>query len=224
MKTKLIKSNSSDLIIFLAGWGCDDVQFKNITCSKNLLLCWNYSDLQFYFDFQPYRQVDLIAYSAGVFVSSLIKNKLPRLNTRIAINGNVKIFDENFGISKSALNFMQNLNLDNYMDFRRKFLVNSEEELEDFNKNSSVRTFESCEKELKALQKIYAENKQTFDYDVAILSENDKVFTPNHQKEYYNDKYIELKNNAHNVFYTFKSFDSIIDFVNKHERFLHIKK
>mgnify|MGYP004627497003 CR=1 FL=1 len=212
MKTKLIENNSTDLVIFLAGWGCDDVQFKNITCTKNLLLCWDYFDLEFDFNFSSYKQIDLIAYSAGVFVSGLIQGKLPKLNSKIAINGNVKIFDEYFGISKFALGFMHNLNLDNYMDFRRKFLVNSEEELKDFNKNSSVRTFESCENELKALQNYYAKYKPTFKYDVAILSENDKVFVPNHQKEYYKNKYVELKNNAHNVFYTFKSFDSIIDF------------
>lgn len=215
MKTKLLKNNSTDLIIFLAGWGCDDVQFKNIKCSKDLLLCWDYSVLDFDFNFTPYKNIDLISYSAGVFVIGLIQSKLPKLNYKIAINGNLKIFDEYFGISEPALNFMQNLNLNNYMDFRRKFLVNSEEELEDFNKNSSIRTFESCEDELKALQNYYAEYKPNFDYDIAILSENDKVFTPSHQKKYYNNKYIELKNNAHNVFYTFKTFDSIIDFAKR---------
>ncbi len=217
MKTKLIKNNSSDLIIFLAGWGCDDFQFKNITCSKNLLLCWDYSDLKFDFNFSQYKQIDLIAYSAGVFISGIIQNKLPKFNLKIAVNGNVNIFDEHFGISKSALNFMQNLNLDNYMDFRKNFLVNSKEELEDFNKNSSVRTFESCESELNALQRYYTEYNPTFDYDVAILSENDKVFIPSHQKEYYKNKYVELKDNAHNIFYTFKSFDSIINFVKAQE-------
>lgn len=215
MKTKLLKNNSTDLIIFLAGWGCDDVQFKNIKCSKDLLLCWDYSVLDFDFNFTPYKNIDLISYSAGVFVIGLIQSKLPKLNYKIAINGNLKIFDEYFGISEPALNFMQNLNLNNYMDFRRKFLVNSEEELEDFNKNSSIRTFESCDDELKALQNYYAEYKPNFDFDIAILSENDKVFTPSHQKKYYNNKYIELKNNAHNVFYTFNTFDSIIDFAKR---------
>ena len=212
MKTKLIKNNSSDLVIFLAGWGCDDTQFKNITCSKNLLICRDYSDLEFDFNFSSYEHIDLISYSAGVFVSGLIQSKFPKLTSKIAINSNMKIFDEYFGISKPALNFMQNLNLENYMEFRRKFLVNSEEELEDFNQHSPIRTFESCENELKALQNYYTEYRPTFDYDVAILSENDKVFIPSRQKEYYKNKYIELKNNAHNVFYTFKTFDSIIDF------------
>ena len=215
MKAKLIKNNSSDLILFLAGWGCDDVQFKNIKCSKDLLLCWDYSDLKFDFDFSSYKQVDLITYSAGVFVAGLIQNKLPKLNSKIAINGNVKIFDEYFGISEQSLEFMQNLNLDNYMDFRQKFLVNNEEELEDFNKNSPIRTFESCKNELKALQNYYVEYKPVFEYDVAILSENDKVFIPTRQKEYYNNRFIELKNNAHNVFYTFKTFDSILNFTKK---------
>jgi malonyl-CoA O-methyltransferase/biotin synthesis protein BioG len=212
MKTKLISKNSSKLIIFLSGWGCDDVQFQNMTSKSDVFLCWDYSDLDFDFNFDKYETIDLIAYSAGVFVGGLIKDKLPKLNKRVAINGNLKMFDKYFGIPKNVLDLMSGLNLDNYMDFRRNYLVISDEELEYFNKNSSIRTFESCSFELKKLQEYYsnADNLQ-FEYDKAILSDSDKIFNPQHQIEYYKDEYILLKNRAHDIFFTFKDFDEIVD-------------
>jgi hypothetical protein len=212
MKTKLISNNSKNLILFLSGWGCDDVQFQNMTSKNDVLLCWDYSDLDFNFNFDNYETVDLIAYSAGVFVAGLIKDKLPKLNKKIAINGNLKMFDEYFGIPKTVLNIMYGLNLENYMEFRKKYLVFSNEELKYFNENSSVRTFESCNLELEKLQEYYSntDNLQ-FEYDKAILSDSDKIFTPQHQIEYYKDKYILLKSHAHNVFYTFRTFDEILE-------------
>jgi hypothetical protein len=197
----------------MSGWGCDDVQFTNIKSKSDILLCWDYSDLNLDVDLSilsKYNQIDLITYSAGVFVAGLISDKLPKFNRKIAINGNLKMFDEYFGITKEALNMMHNLDLSNYMDFRKKFLVFNNEELEYFNKNSSVRSFESCEQELKALEN-YPE--ATFEYDIVILSDSDKIFNPAHQKEYYK-KYILLKNKAHDIFLDFCDLDKIFTLVN----------
>jgi biotin synthesis protein BioG len=212
MKTKLISNNSKNLIIFLSGWGCDDVQFQNTTSKNDVLLCWDYSDLDFNFDFDKYKTIDLIAYSAGVFVAGLIKENLPKLNKKIAINGNLKMFDKYFGIPKTVLDIMYGLNLDNYMEFRKKYLVFSDEELKYFNENSSIRTFKSCSFELEKLQEYYSQATDLqFEYDKAILSDNDKIFTPKHQFEYYKGKYVLLKSHAHNVFNTFKTFDEILE-------------
>jgi hypothetical protein len=97
------------------------------------------------------------------------------------------------------------------MEFRRKFLVFDEVELEYFNKNSSMRTFESCEQELKSLEKYYNLNRNiNFEYDKVILSDSDKIFNVEHQKEYYVDKYILLKNHAHDIFYNLNNLDEIL--------------
>jgi hypothetical protein len=215
MKTKLISNNSQNLIIFMSGWGCDDTQFKTLSSRSDILLCWDYSDLNFDIDMiKTYCHVDLIAYSAGVFVSGLIKNKFPKIDRKIAINGNLKIFDEYFGIRQEALKIMHNLDLSNYIDFRKDFLVFSDDELDYFNKNSSVRTFESCENELKALETYYKDNKNlVFDYDKAILSDSDKIFNPQRQKEYYKGDFVLLKNKAHDIFSEFSDLDKILALV-----------
>jgi len=210
MKTKLINGNSNNLIIFLTGWGSDDKQFKDIKCNDNLLICWDYSDVSFDFDFSKYNNIYLIAYSAGVYVAGLIKNKLPKIKYSFAINGNPKIFDDYYGIDKKVIKEMYSLNLKNYIKFRREYLVFDEKELDDFNKYPSYRTFESCFEELNKLEEYYTNNKSEFDFDLALISDNDKIFNPNHQKEYFK-KHIILQNMAHNIFCKYTNLSKIIE-------------
>ena len=154
MKIKLINNTSNELIIFLSGWGCDDIQFKNMKSSKNVLICWDYSNLDFNFDFSVYEKYYLIAYSAGVFTAGLIQDKLPETLCKIAINGNPLFTDEYFGIPDNIRKVFKNLNLDNYIDFRKNYLVIDDEELKYFNENSSQRSFESCFEELEKLEEL----------------------------------------------------------------------
>ena len=55
MKSKLLVSNNSDeLIIFMAGWGSDNYQYENISSSKDVVIFYDYSDLEIDFDFSSY--------------------------------------------------------------------------------------------------------------------------------------------------------------------------
>ena len=216
MKTNYFNNNSNELIIFLTGWGCDDIQFKNMTsiCKKyDILICWNYSDLKFEpkLNFEKYSKIYLLTYSAGVYAAGLIQNYLPKIDYSIAINGNPLMFDKLFGIPKEVLNIFRNLNLSNYIDFRRKYLVYSEDELEFFNKHSSVRDFEDCNIELNKLEEFSRTDYKPYEFDKAILSDSDRIFNFETQKEYFKNKYYELKDSAHNVFFKFQTFESIIE-------------
>lgn len=213
MKEKLIQNNSDELIIFLSGWGCDDVQFKNIASSRDVLLCWDYTDLEFSFDFSNYKKCYLIAFSAGVFVAGLIQNLLPKRELKIAVNGNPLFIDSYYGIPQHIRQIFKDLNLDNYMDFRREYLVFDDEEFEYFNNHSPQRTFESCFEEINKLENYAAHSNAVMDFDCAILSDSDKIFIPSRQKEYFQGKYKILHNVAHNVFYHFKNLDDLITFV-----------
>ena len=212
MKQKLIKNKSEELIIFLSGWGCDDIQFRNIKSSKDVLICWDYTNTDFDFNFNNYKKYYLIAYSAGVFMAGLIQDKLPKTELKIAINGNPLLTDDYFGIPKHIRQIFKDLNINNYMDFRKNFLVMNSTELDFFNKNASIRTFESCLDEINKLEKYAAKDIPPMNFDFAILSDNDKIFIPSHQQEYYKGKYKILQNSAHNVFYYFQNFDDILSF------------
>ena len=210
MKTKLIKNNSNDLVVFLTGWGCDYNQFKNFSSSKNLLLCWDYSILDFEFDFSKYNKVSLLTYSAGVLIACLLQDKFPKFDKKVAVNGNPLMTDKKFGISSKIIDLMLNLNLDNCMDFISTYLVYDEQELKKFLATPSYRPFESSKQELIKLQE-YCNLKFTpIEFDKVILSDNDKVFSPLTQQEYFKDKFVLLKNSSHYTpFLRFSSTDEL---------------
>ena len=212
MKTKLRENNSNDLVVFLTGWGCDDNQFKNFSSSKNLLLCWDYCTLDFEFDFSKYNKVSLLAYSAGVLVACLLKEKFPKFDKTIAVNGNPLMIDKKFGIDKKIIDLMLNLNLDNCMDFISTYLVYDKQDLKKFLATPSYRPFESSKQELLKLQG-YCNLKFTpMDFDKIILSDNDKIFNLSTQQEYFKDKYVLLKNASHHTpFIRFSSTDELFN-------------
>ena len=199
MKTKLIENNCNDLIVFLTGWVCDDNQFKNFSSSKNLLLCWDYSTLDFEFYFSKYNKVSLLAYSAGVLIACLLQDKFPEFDKKVAVNGNPLMLDKKFGISKKIIDLMLNLNLDNCMDFISTYLIYDNQELKMFLSTPSYRPFESSKLEIIKLQE-YCNLKFTpIEFDKVILSDNDKVFNPATQQEYFKDKFVLLKNASHHT-------------------------
>ena len=155
--------------------------------SKNVLICWDYTNLDFNFDFSGYEKFYLIAYSAGVFTAGFIENKLPVAVCKIAVNGNPLFTDEYFGIPANVRQVFKSINLNNYMDFRKNYLVINDEELKYFNANASQRSFESCFEELVKLEELAKNNKKIMNFDCAILADSDKIFTPAHQREYFKD-------------------------------------
>ena len=103
---------------------------------------------------------------------------LPDTVCKIAVNGNPLFADEYFGIPQKTRQIFKDLNLDNYMDFRKKYLVINDEELAYFNQNASERSFESCFDELEKLEKLAENNKKIMNFDTAILSDSDRIFNP----------------------------------------------
>lgn len=205
-------NKSSDLIVFFAGWGCDENQFINLHDNKDVLILYNYQDLNLDFDFPKYDNIYVIAYSAGVFVASIFADKLPKVRQKVALCGNPYLFDETLGISKDTIQVFKNITLDNYLQFRRKYMVYSDEEYERYNKLESLRTIESCENELLALQKMYKEKKDNINpmFDKAIVAENDLIFNTEAQKDFYKDKLQVIKNAKHHIFFHFNSFEDML--------------
>ena len=212
MKTKLIQNNSNDLVVFLTGWGCDDNQFKNFYSSKNLLLCWDYCTLDFEFDFSKYNKVSLLTYSAGVLIACLLQDKFPEFDKKVAVNGNPLMADKKFGISNKITDLMLNLNSDNCMEFISTYIVYDKQELEKFLSTPSLIPFEKSKQELIKLQE-YCNLKFTpIQFDKVILSDNDKVFNPATQQEYFKDNFVLLKNASHHTpFLRFGSVDELFN-------------
>ena len=145
-------------------------------------------------------------------IACLLQDKLPEFDKKVAVNGNPLMTDKKFGISKKIIDLMLNLNLDNCMDFISTCLVHDEQELKKFLSAPSYRPFESSKQEIIKLQE-YCNLKFTpIEFDKVILSDNDKVFNPVTQQEYFKDNFVLLKNASHHTpFLRFSSVDEIFN-------------
>lgn len=209
MNKYLINKKSDKLLIFFAGWGCDEYEFEHLEADSDVLILYNYSDLNLSFDFSKYKDINLIAFSAGVFVASVFKFDF-KVNKKIAISGNPYLFDEKLGLSKQMLNILSNVTEETADDFARNYLVKTDEEWEKF--HHSKRTVDSCRAELNSLNEIYQNQKQNIKdiYDFVLMGEEDPIFNVDSQKEFYGDKLNIIKNARHNLFFRIKNYNQLL--------------
>lgn len=210
MKQYFINNNSDKLIIFFSGWGCDEYEFEHLKSESDVLIFYDYTDLNYDFDFSKYSKINMLSFSAGVFVGSLFKHDF-KINKKIAISGNPYLFDENFGLSKSIQEVLCNITEENCDDFARNYLLKTDEEYKNF--HNSRRTLESCDFEFEALKKLYKQEYNNIKdaYDMAIIGAEDPIFNPENQKEYYGKRLKIVQNARHNMFFRVKTYEEIIN-------------
>lgn len=209
MKKYLVESNSDKLLIFFTGWGCDESEFEHIKSESDVLLLYDYTDLNLDFDFSKYKKFDLIAFSAGVFVASVVNFDF-KIDNRIAISGNPYLFDEKLGLSKEIQNVLCNINEQNADDFARNYLVKTEEEWKLF--HHSKRTIESCRAEFESLRALYTSKQKDIKdtFNNAIMGADDKIFNISVQKEFYRNRLKLIGNARHNLFFRVKDFKEFL--------------
>ena len=161
------------------------------------------------------KKINLIAFSAGVFVASIFNFsnfKIPKIDKKIAISGNPYLFDKHLGLSKEIQELLYNINENNADEFARNYLIKTDEEWEKF--HHSKRTIESCKIELNNLKELYRNNKQNIKdiYDEAIFGKDDPIFNVSSQKEYYQNRLHYIKNARHSIFFKIKNYEQIFDF------------
>ena len=210
MKKYVINKNSDRLLIFFAGWGCDEYEFEHLNSESDVLILYNYSDLSIDFDFSKYKHFNLAAFSAGVFVASICKFYF-NINKKVAISGNPYLFDENLGLSNKVQDILYNITEKTADDFAKNYLIKTDEEWEKF--HHSKRDLKSCKDEFDSLKKIYNTEKQNIKdiYDFAIFGAEDKLFDITTQKEFFKNRVHLIKNARHNLFFRINTFDELLN-------------
>lgn len=208
MKKYLIKNNSDEILVFFTGWGCDEYEFAHLKAGTDVLLLYDYSDLNLDFDFSKYKKFNLIAFSAGVFAASVCDLNL-KFDKKIALSGNPYLFDEKLGLSKEIQDILQNITAENADDFARNYLVKTDEEWKRF--HHSQRTIESCQEEFESLKQLYHANKNKIkdDFTSVIMGEDDVIFDVSSQKEFYGERLKIIKNARHSLFFRIDNYDEI---------------
>ena len=212
MKQYYIDKGSDSLLLFFAGWGCDEYEFEHLASESDVLILYDYMDIKLNFDFSKYKEINMIAFSAGVFIGTLFDFNF-KINKKIAIDGNPYLFDEHFGLSKNMQDILFNITEDTAEDFARNYLVKTEEEYSNF--HPAKRSLASCQEEFISLKNIYHSKKQDIKdtYDAAIAGDEDPIVDISAQKEYYGDRLHLIKNARHNIFFRIKSFEDIFGYI-----------
>lgn len=211
MKQYLKDNNSGKLLIFFTGWGCDESEFGHIKSDSDVLILYDYLNLDFNFDFSKYKEVNLIAFSAGTFVASLFDFDF-EINKNIAISGNPYLFDEKLGLSEKIQNVLRNITEENAEEFAKNYLVKTEEEFRNF--HPSKRTLESCRAEFEALKLLYDENKNKIRdiYNYALFGSDDIIFNLSSQREFYGSRLRIVENSRHNMFFRIENYNQFFNF------------
>lgn len=211
MKQYLTDNNSNKLLIFFTGWGCDESEFGHIKSDSDVLILYDYQNLDFNFDFSKYKEVFLIAFSAGVFVASLFDFDF-EINKKIAISGNPYLFDEKLGLSEKIQNVLRNITEENAEEFAKNYLVKTEEEFRNF--HPSKRTLESCRAEFDTLKRLYDDNKNKIRdiYNYALFGSDDIIFNLSSQREFYGPRLRIVENSRHNMFFRIENYNQFFNF------------
>lgn len=214
MQQFFIDKKSENLVIFLCGWGMDERPLLPLSCDSNVLYLYNYSNLELNFNFSIYKNIKLISFSCGVYMAGILKEILPQVDYSVAVNGTLNLLDEEFGLPIAVVDVFKNISLDNYLEFREKWLLSDSSELEKFNQNQPHVSIESAIAELEKL-KVYAKKEpiSKFSYDKILISTKDKIVPTQNQKNFWkNDDKVYLIECAHFPFYKFSSIEDLINF------------
>lgn len=211
----LNKQNNSKLIIFFAGWSFDENPFKFLACENfDVLIVYDYSTIDENIEkFTSYKEINLIAWSMGVFVAYLLKDKLPKFNKKIAINGTPLPVNDEFGIPvKPFLLTLRHARTGLEGKFYQN-IFDTKEEFEKYSTMSVNRSIENRETELKSLyDKIRsAEINYNRFYDKSLISSRDKIIPTKNQINFWqNNAEIEMLESGHFPYYNFKSWNEIL--------------
>ena len=204
------ESQNKNLIVFFNGWAMNDSPVEHLDYRNfDVLMINDYRDLNFnfkQFDFSKYKKKYLICWSMGVYTANLFKNIFDNFDKKIAINGTTKIIDDNFGIPnkiyKITVKFLNE-------ESRDKFIKNMFDNGK-INPNITItRSLSELKEELISIQNI--ELSQELNYDLAIISKDDKIIPTKNQLNFWQNKTkIKEINSTHCPFEIYNSWQDLL--------------
>lgn len=216
MKTQLIQTTAqpaSNLIIYFAGWGTPPALVTSLALPDNtdLLICYDYHNLQLEFNWQAYTKINVVAWSMGIWVAERIMSSIP-YQQAVAINGSALPMHDQYGIpvaifqatldqltpaSKQKFDRRMCGNLENYRQYQQ--FVQS-----DFNLIHSELAWLKQQLELDPSHGLIT-------WDKVIIGEQDKIFpVANMQAYWHNRTNIKVCPIAHYPFAYFHRWEQIL--------------
>lgn len=193
--------NSQELILVFGGFASHPSHFSHLKSNKNVILVYDYENLDFNLNLDPFSKIILVAFSMGVCVASKILKDV-KFSQKIAINGT------NFGIDKlkgiHPAIFSKQIKKFELLVFKKSLF----KERQDLAKNLIFKDEISLKKELENLYNFaLKEPNENFVWDKIYSSKMDEIFPPNALKNAFS-KLIFL-DEPHFAFFHFKTWDEI---------------
>ena len=205
MKYKWLNKNNSDkLIIFFNGWGMDDLIISHLeTGDYDVVVLYDYNDLNLDINFPEYQEKHVVAWSMGVMVATLFD--FENVKTKTAICGTPFTVHNEFGIPEKIYRLT-------YRTFSEKTVQKFMDRMffeKPYLDKFTNRNIESLKTELEKMAE-YNPN-ETYQYTKAIIPSDDLIIPTENQGNYWRNKtdIIEIKS-GHCPFGLFKSWSELI--------------
>jgi biotin synthesis protein BioG len=223
MKTYIQRREKNNrLIIVYGGWGNDEKAYTPL-CSEesDFILFYNYSadEPLILPEMKLYNQITVIGWSLGVWAAEYLMDKAGiKPDLSIAINGTPLPAHDLYGIPlaefEKTLNSITDMNM---VKFFLRMFGNKETYLANIDRIPS-RTVKSLSDELRWLYNRIMEQKETgFQWDVALISKNDRIFPSKNLLAYWTKKQgtvYKVLPQPHYLFHSWQNFDQLIEFAN----------
>lgn len=203
MKYKwLNKTNTNKLIIFFNGWGMDEKIVSHLDCEDyNVIVFYDYNNLDTNIDLSEYKEKYLIAWSMGVMIATLFD--FGALTSATAICGTPFAIDDNNGIPQRIYNLTIKGFSENSSKKFMERMFTEKPEMETF----SNRTFDSKLSELKQMLN-YTPNPE-FIYSKVLVGSDDKIIPTKNQINYWGEK-AKIINSGHCPFMLYSKWTELL--------------
>ncbi|EOT7296724.1 pimeloyl-ACP methyl esterase BioG family protein [Campylobacter jejuni] len=193
--------NSQELILVFGGFASHPSHFAHLKSDKNVVLVYDYENLDFKFDLNSFSKITLIAFSMGVCVASRVLKNI-EFSQKIAINGTPFGIDKLKGIHPAIFRkTLRNFKLENFKEalFKER-------------KNLTKDFIFKDEKALKIeLEKLFdfalTKQEENLLWDKVYSSKEDEIFPPNALKNSF--KNLIFLDEPHFAFFHFKTWDEL---------------
>ena len=218
MKFFLRNNNSKNLTIFFCGWGMDENPFSILKSSCDVLFVYDYAEPNFpEFDFSKYEQINLLAFSYGVYASSIAKFPADlKIQKRVAINGTLKPVDEKYGVPIRQFELTEKMDSQTVVKFRERLFggEKAQEHFQLFENNLTQRSAKSCTDELVGMKKyVQLLPALDIDFDKVYIAKYDRCVPTRNQINFWqnlkNKTTIEL-DCGHFPFYNYEFIEELL--------------
>lgn len=212
-----INHDKTRMLIFFGGFYTDYNCFEEFDSkTSDILFINDYSKMDFeeltYFDFSPYTEVNLIAYSYGVWAANRAyrKKALPEINKSVGIAGTYHPIHTLYGINPKVYMIMLNaLSQQTIKNFEANMLKGSSGEIK-----PAERSIENLRQELISIKQHSNDILEGEDLklDTVILTKEDRIFPYRAQEAFFENHPHKIKvSTGHFPFFEFETLDNILE-------------